>query len=103
VTLSAESLPGAVRISVQDTGEGIPESDLPRVFERFYQVDKSRTGADHGSGLGLAIVREVVAAHGGDVRVQSRPGAGSEFAITLPTTGALPPRPAPAVPGRSVD
>jgi signal transduction histidine kinase len=103
VTLSAESLPGAVRISVQDTGEGIPESDLPRVFERFYQVDKSRTRADHGSGLGLAIVREVVAAHGGDVRVQSRPGAGSEFAITLPTTGALPPRPAPAVPGRSVD
>lgn len=90
VTLSVEGLPGAVCIRVQDTGEGIPEGDLPRVFERFYQVDKSRAGAGHGSGLGLAIVREVVAAHGGDVRVQSRPGAGSEFAITLPTNGALP-------------
>jgi len=98
VTLSVEGLPGAVCIRVQDTGEGIPESDLPRVFERFYQVDKSRAGADHGSGLGLAIVREVVAAHGGEVRVQSRPGAGSEFAITLPTgrPAALPaPRPTP--------
>jgi signal transduction histidine kinase len=93
VTLSVEGLPGAVCIRVQDTGEGIPESDLPRVFERFYQVDKSRAGTDHGSGLGLAIVREVVAAHGGAVRVQSRPGAGSEFAITLPTNGALPARP----------
>jgi len=93
VTLSVEGLPGAVCIRVQDTGEGIPESDLPRVFERFYQVDKSRAGADHGSGLGLAIVREVVAAHGGDVRVQSRPGAGSEFAILLPINGALPARP----------
>jgi signal transduction histidine kinase len=84
VTLHAEGRPGAVRISVRDTGSGIPAEELPRVFERFYQVDKSRAGNGHGSGLGLAIVREIATAHGGDVLVESQPGSGSEFTITLP-------------------
>ena len=84
VTLSAEEVPGAVRIRVRDTGTGIPPGDLARVFERFYQVDKSRAAHGHGSGLGLAIVREIATAHGGGVAVESRPGAGSEFMITLP-------------------
>ncbi len=84
VTLYAQAVPGGVRIGVADTGAGIPAEDLPRVFERFYQVDKSRAGQGQTSGLGLAIVREIAAAHGGGVAVQSAPGAGSDFTITLP-------------------
>src|SRR5579859_800956 len=86
VVLGAQPVPGAVRISVKDSGSGIPAGDLPRIFERFYQVDKSRAPQGQGSGLGLAIVREVVSAHGGTITVQSAPGQGSEFVITLPAT-----------------
>ncbi len=71
-------------IWVRDEGPGIPAEDLPRLFERFYRVDKARSRALGGTGLGLAIVKHLVRAHGGQVRVESRLGEGSVFYFTLP-------------------
>jgi two-component system phosphate regulon sensor histidine kinase PhoR len=73
---------GLITISVRDTGVGIPADDLPRIFERFYQVDKARSG--HGTGLGLSIARHVVEAHGGRIWVESLEGSGSTFFFTIP-------------------
>ncbi|MFZ0543805.1 MAG: ATP-binding protein [Candidatus Promineifilaceae bacterium] len=72
----------AVKISVIDTGVGIPTADLSRIFERFYKADRARTGG--GTGLGLAISRHLVKAHGGQLRVKSREGKGSTFYFLLP-------------------
>ncbi len=72
-----------VEFSVRDDGPGIPPEAKARIFERFYRVDKARSREQGGTGLGLAIVKNVVQAHGGEVRVESTPGAGSEFFITL--------------------
>lgn len=72
------------RIIVRDTGEGIPPEHLPRLFERFYRVDRARSRELGGTGLGLAIVKHLARAHGGDVRVDSVPGRGSTFVIELP-------------------
>lgn len=74
-----------VEIFIRDTGMGIPAQDLPRLFERFYRVDKARSRALGGTGLGLAIVKHLTRAQGGDVRVESQPGNGSTFFFTLPT------------------
>jgi signal transduction histidine kinase len=76
----------AILITVQDTGPGIPPEELDRIFERFYQTDRSRvrTSERRGAGLGLAIVNEVVAAHGGRVEARSRLGEGSAFLVRLP-------------------
>jgi two-component system OmpR family sensor kinase len=74
-----------IAISVRDTGPGIPPETLPRIFERFYRGDVSRTG--NGSGLGLAIARELVEGQGGAIAVESRLGQGTVFTITLPTVG----------------
>jgi signal transduction histidine kinase len=76
----------AVEAVVQDTGRGIPAEDLPRIFERFYQVDKSRAQGNgrRGSGLGLAIVRELVEAHQGIIQAYSQVGKGSAFVVRLP-------------------
>ena len=83
VTLSASDLgDGRVQLTVADTGEGIPAEYLPHVFERFFRVP-GRDGRP-GTGLGLAIVKEVVAAHGGAIEVESRPGEGTAFRLTLP-------------------
>jgi signal transduction histidine kinase len=71
-------------VSVADTGEGIPPEHLPRLFERFYRVETSRSRSEGGAGLGLAIVKQMVQAHGGQVWVESQPGHGSTFYITLP-------------------
>jgi two-component system phosphate regulon sensor histidine kinase PhoR len=79
--------PGAKRaleLSVSDQGPGIPEDDLSRVFERFYRVDKSRARDPGGTGLGLAIVKHLVEIHGGNVRAENRPEAGTRVTITLP-------------------
>ena len=76
--------PEMVEISVQDSGMGIPADDLPRLFERFYRVDKSRSREMGGTGLGLAIVKHLVRAQGGTVRVESQLGQGSRFTIALP-------------------
>ncbi len=75
---------GTVEIIVSDTGCGIPPEELPRIFERFYRLDKARAGSG-GTGLGLAIVREIVSAHEGSIRAASQVGQGSRFTVTLPS------------------
>ena len=72
-----------VVITVSDTGMGIPKEDMGRIFERFYQADKARTGKQ-GTGLGLSIAREIIQAHGGQITVSSQPGKGSQFHVALP-------------------
>jgi two-component system, OmpR family, phosphate regulon sensor histidine kinase PhoR len=77
-------------LQVADTGEGIPAAELPRVFERFYRVDKARARQTGGTGLGLAIVRHVAEAHGGTVRADSELARGTTFTVTLPVSGPPP-------------
>jgi heavy metal sensor kinase len=72
------------RVSVVDSGVGIPAEDLPHIFERFYRVDKARNRADGGSGLGLSLVKTYVEAHGGEIEALSEPGKGSVFTVNLP-------------------
>jgi two-component system OmpR family sensor kinase len=85
VSLTGESGSGWVVVHISDQGPGIPPDELSRIFERFYQVDKARSGGSgRGSGLGLAISREIVRAHGGELVVQSQLGAGSRFSVQLP-------------------
>ncbi len=84
VTVTVERDGGMLRMAVADTGAGIPESDLPRIFERFYRVDKARSRELGGTGLGLAIVKHLVELHGGRVDVRSRLGEGSVFTVILP-------------------
>lgn len=84
VILEAEDLGGEVRVSVVDSGEGIGETDLPRVFDRFYRADPARSREQAGAGLGLTIARGIVEAHGGRIWVESSPGRGSRFSFTLP-------------------
>jgi two-component system, NtrC family, sensor histidine kinase KinB len=72
-----------VRFEVEDTGEGIPRDELPRIFDKFYRIATTRHSG--GAGLGLAIVREIVTAHGGSIDVASKPGKGTTFTFTLPT------------------
>jgi two-component system phosphate regulon sensor histidine kinase PhoR len=86
VTVSTEEKEGHVTISVSDTGIGIEASDLPRVFERLYRGDKSRSRKTEGTGLGLAIVKHLVRAHGGEVSVGREPGGGARFMFTMPVT-----------------
>ncbi|UOF91428.1 cell wall metabolism sensor histidine kinase WalK [Fodinisporobacter ferrooxydans] len=79
-----EEQPDTYTVHVKDTGIGIPESDIPRLFERFYRVDKTRSRKSGGTGLGLAIVKHIVEAHKGKVHVYSVYGKGSDFSFTLP-------------------
>lgn len=84
VSLAVDSEPGWAKVSVTDTGPGIPEADLPHIFEQFYRVDKARNRNDGGSGLGLSLVRALSAAHGGRVELFSLPGNGCTFTVFLP-------------------
>jgi len=88
VRISAEPLPSAVRVIVADTGRGIPAQHLPRIFERFYRVDRGRSRATGGTGLGLSIVKHAIELHGGRVGVESAPNRGSTFWFELPANGA---------------
>src|SRR2546423_2259850 len=84
VTITVEQQNGRAAIHVEDTGVGIAAQDLPRVFERLYRADKSRSRRTEGTGLGLAIVKHLVQAHGGEITVRSELGRGSRFTFTLP-------------------
>ncbi len=85
ITLSSDMTPETVEIHVIDTGEGISPEEQDRIFERFYQVDKARTGGQfRGYGLGLAISRKIVESHQGALSVTSQPGEGSHFVVKLP-------------------
>ncbi len=75
---------GTFRLDIADTGEGIASEELPRIFERFYRVDKARTRVTGGTGLGLSIVKHAIESQGGTIQVTSRIGAGSTFTIRLP-------------------
>jgi signal transduction histidine kinase len=75
----------AVTLRVSDTGIGIPSKDIPRIFERFYRVDRARSRETGGTGLGLAIVKHVVENHGGKIDVESELGRGTTFSVTFPT------------------
>jgi len=75
---------GEAAVRISDTGIGIGEEDLPRIFERFYKADKSRNRAIGGSGLGLAIVKKIVDMHRGSIEVQSKPGEGTAFTVRFP-------------------
>jgi len=79
----------SIEIRIEDEGIGIPRSHLPRLFERFYRVDKSRSRKEGGTGLGLAIVKHIVQAHGGAIDVESALGKGSTFIIRMPAIGGI--------------
>lgn len=89
ITVRAQVVDGVLRVSVRDTGVGISEQELPRIFERFYKEDKARRS--EGTGLGLAIAKHIVLAHGGTISVESRRGAGATFYFTLPLARVEPP------------
>lgn len=84
IRFEARSADREVELAVSDTGPGVPAEDLPRIFERFYRVDKGRARRTGGTGLGLAIVKHVAEAHGGRVSAESTPGVGSTFRVLLP-------------------
>jgi len=88
VTVTASAHNGSIDVAVVDTGPGIAAEHLPRVFERFYRVDASRSRDDGGTGIGLAIARSVVEAHGGRIWAESEPGKGSTFTFELPVAPA---------------
>lgn len=84
VSVTSKEVDGIVEISITDQGIGIPESDLLRIFERFYRVDPARSRQTGGTGLGLSIVKHVASKHGGDVKVWSAENIGSTFTLLLP-------------------
>src|SRR5439155_2674599 len=81
VRISTRAGNGAATLTVSDTGPGIPVEDVPHIFERFYRVDKSRSGVEGRSGLGLAICKAILDSHGGTIDVKSQPGTGSVFTV----------------------
>jgi signal transduction histidine kinase len=83
VEIRARRADGTLEVEVEDTGAGITAEELPRIWDRLYRGDKSRS--TRGLGLGLSLVRAIVQAHGGDVSVQSVPGQGSTFVVRLPS------------------
>jgi len=88
VEVCVDTRPSGTEIRVADTGVGIDPQDIPRVFERFYRADNSRSRATGGAGIGLSIARAIVESHGGTISAVSQPGRGSEFLITLPPAPA---------------
>lgn len=95
ITVRGWCEPGAVALSVEDRGCGIPAEDLPRVFEPFYRAESARRLGRAGVGLGLAVARRIAATHGGTITAESEPGRGSRFVVRLPRSPS--PEIAPAV------
>jgi two-component system heavy metal sensor histidine kinase CusS len=89
VTLAAKTDNAGLRIDVSDTGVGIPADALPRVFDRFFRVDPSRSKTSGGTGLGLAIVQSILTLHGGSAEIRSQLGVGTHVTLHLPATGPL--------------
>lgn len=87
IMVGAAERRGHVLLSVADSGPGIPESEVPNIFDRFYKVDKARAGGRGGAGLGLAIAKRLVEAQGGIIMVESKPEQGARFIIALPKDG----------------
>ena len=86
IDLSCRAEGSHAQVTVVDTGSGIAAEHLPHIFDRFYRVDKARTRAEGGAGLGLSISRWIAEAHGGTLRVESTPGRGSKFTLSLPVS-----------------
>ncbi|HKJ22080.1 MAG TPA: ATP-binding protein, partial [Gammaproteobacteria bacterium] len=84
VALDIEAEDGRAKVTVTDTGRGIPPDKINRVFDRFYQVEKNERDRAGGAGLGLAIAKRIVGLHGGDIHVQSRLNAGTAFSFCIP-------------------
>jgi signal transduction histidine kinase len=89
VMVTVEKKDDKVCVRITDTGKGIPQKDLPHIFERFYRVEKSRTRQSEptGAGLGLAITKKIIDAHQSTITVKSEPGKGTEFEFALPIVG----------------
>ena len=88
LTLAPSADGAAAVLTVRDTGTGIPESELPRLFERFHRIQGAKGRSIEGSGIGLSMVHELVKLHGGSIAVESRPGVGSTFRVTIPFEAA---------------
>lgn len=84
ITVDARPVKDQIQISIEDTGIGIPQDAVPRIFERFFRADKARARGMGGTGLGLAIVKHIVESHGGEISCESEFGRGSKFSFTLP-------------------
>ena len=87
IDITGSSGNGNVYIRIEDTGMGIPENELERVFDRFYRVDKARSRESGGTGLGLSIAKEIISKHGGDIIIKSKQGVGTTVTVTLPIEG----------------
>ena len=97
IDVTLDALPDGVRVTVRDTGLGIPKNDLPHIFDKYYQAATKATGGEIGGGLGLAIVREAVLAHGGRIDVTSELNKGTAFIVYLPSKNGGKPQPSSLV------
>ena len=88
ITIKSETRDTCIVLSVTDDGAGIPEKDLPHIFQRFYRVEKGRSRESGGTGLGLSIVKHIVAQHGGQIRAESKVGQGTRIEFSLPVLGS---------------